>query len=140
MNVELNTELDIKKVHRLGKKRKVQIQPRLVIVRFASHRKTKNFMHKISKFKLHSNFTDVYLSEDLTPLQAKTLKYVKEVGRNKFVLFHNINEKIRMKQSAQELGTINNNEGDIGMRNWQTIDSFDDLYKHGINLDFDKLN
>ena len=44
-------------------------------------------MFTIAKLKFHSNFSGVYLSEDLTLLRAKTLKYVKEVGKNKFVFF-----------------------------------------------------
>ena len=64
------------------------------------------------------------------------LKYVKKVGKNKFVFFHTINEKIRMKQS----GTINNNENDAGTGNRLTIESPDDLFKYGININFDKLN
>ena len=96
-------------------------------------------MCKKSKLKLHPNSNSGYLSEDLTPLQAKILKYVKEVGENKFVLFHTINGKIRVKQSAQESGTLNNNERDTGMENWLTIDSPDDLFKYGMNIDFDKL-
>ena len=64
--------------------------------------------------KVQPNFNGVYLTEDLTSLRAKMLKYVKEVGKNKFVLFHAINGKIRMKQSAREAGTITNNESDTG--------------------------
>ena len=68
------------------------------------------------------------------------LKYVKEVGKNKFVLFHTINGKIRMKQSAREAGTITDNKSDTGAGNWLTIDSPDDLFKYGMDIDFDKLN
>ena len=68
------------------------------------------------------------------------LKYVKEVGKNKFVLFHTINGKIRMKQSAREAGTITNNKSDTGTGNWLIIDSPDDLFKYEMNIDFDKLN
>ena len=141
LNVELNPELDIQRVHRLGKKKKgPKAKPRPVIVRFASYRKRIEFMYKKSKLKVHPNFNGVYLTEDLTSLRAKMLKYVKEVGKNKFVLFHTINGKIRMKQSAREAGTITNNESDTGTGNWLTIDSPDDLFKYGMNIDFDKLN
>ena len=141
LNVELNPELDIQRVHRLGNKKKgPKAKPRPVIVRFASYRKRMKFIYKKSKLKVHPNFNGVYLTEDLTSSRAKMLKYVKEVGKNKFVLFHTINGKIRMKQSAQEAGTITNNESDTGARNWLTIDSPDDLFKHGMNIDFDKLN
>ena len=141
LNVELNPELDIQRVHRLGKKKKgPKAKPRPVIVRFASYKKRMEFMYKKSKLKVHPNFNGVYLTEDLTSLQAKMLKYVKEVAKNKFILFHTINGKIRMKRSAREAGTITNNERDTGTGNWLTIDSPDDLFKYGMDIDFDKLN
>ena len=141
LNVELNPELDIQRVHRLGKKKKgPKAKPRPVIVRFASYRKRMEFMYKKSKLEVQPNFNGAYLMKDLTSLRAKMLKYVKEVGKNKFVLFHTINEKICMKRSAWEAGTITNNERDTGTGNWLTIDSPDDLFKYGMNIDFDKLN
>ena len=84
-------------------------------------------MYKKSKFNVHLNFSGVYIAEDLTSLRTKMLKYVKEVGKNKFVLLHTVNGKIRMKQSAREARTITNNESDTGTGNWLTIDSPDDL-------------
>ena len=141
LNVELNPELDIQRVHRLGKKKNgPKAKPRPVIVCFASYRKRMEFMEKKSKLKVQPNFNGVYLTEDLTSLRAKMIKYVKEVGKNKFVLFHTINGKIRMKQSAREAGTITNIERDTGTGNWLTIDSPDDLFKYGMNIDFDKLD
>ena len=141
LNVELNPELDIQRVHRLGKKKKgPKAKPRPVIVRFASYKKRMEFMYQKSKLKVHPNFNGVYLTEDLTSLRAKMLKYVKGAGKNKFFLFHTINGKIRMKQSAREAGTITNNENDTGTGNWLTIDLPDDLFKYRMNIDFDKLN
>ena len=141
LNVELNPELDIQRVHRLGKKKKgPKAKPWPVIVRFASYKTRMEFMYKKSKLKVHPNFNGVYLTEDLTSLRAKMLKYVKEVAKNKFILFHTINGKIRMKRSAREAGTITNNERDTGTGNWLTIDSPDDLFKYGMDIDFDKLN
>ena len=60
------------------------------------------------------------------------------VGNNKFVLFHTINGKIRMKQPARESGTISNYQRDTRTGNWLTIDSPDNLY--GMNIDFNKLS
>ena len=49
LNVELNPELDIQRVHRLGKKKKgPKAKPRPVIVRFASYRKRMEFMYTIN--------------------------------------------------------------------------------------------
>ena len=141
LNVELNPELDIQRVHRLDKKKKgPKAKPRPVIVHFASYRKRMEFMYKKSKLKVQPNFNGAYLMKDFTSLRAKMLKYVKEVGKNKFVLFHTINGKICMKRSAREAGTITNNERDTGTGNWLTIDSPDDLFKYEMNIDFDKLN
>ena len=137
LNVELNPELDIQRVHRLGKKKKgPKAKPRPVIVRFASYKKRMEFMYKKSKLKVHPNFNGVYLTEDLTSLRAKMLKNVKEVAKNKFILFHTINGKIRMKRSAREAGTITNKERDTGTGNWLTIDSPDDLFKYGMDIRF----
>ena len=61
------------------------------------------------------------------------LKYVKEVGKNKFILCQTIKGKIRMKQSAQESKTISNNESNTDTGNWLTVDSPDNLLKYGIN-------
>ena len=141
LNVELNPELDIQRVHRLGKKKersKSETTACDCALRFIQ--KKMEFMYKKSKLKVHPNFNGVYLTEDLTSLRAKMLKYVKEVAKNKFILFHTINGKIRMKRSAREAGTITNNERDTGTGNWLTIDSPDDLFKYGMNIDFDKLN
>ena len=120
------------------KKKDPKAKPQPVIVRFALVRKRMEFMYK--KLKPHLNFSGVYLSEDLTPLRAKMLKYVKKVDKNKFVLFHTINEKICMKQLARELGTIKNKKSDTGTGNRLTIESPDDQFKYKINIDFDKLN
>ena len=69
-----------------SEKKGPKAKPRPVIVRFASYRKRMEFMYKKSKLEVHPNFNGVYLTEDLTFLRAKMLKYVKKVGKNKFVL------------------------------------------------------
>ena len=54
LNVELNPELDIQRVHRLGKKKKgPKAKSRPVIVRFASYEKRMKFMYK--KIKIESS-------------------------------------------------------------------------------------
>ena len=69
LNVELSSELDSQRVHRLCKKKKdPKTKPRPVIVSFASYRKRMEFMYKKSELKLYPNFKSVYLSKDLTPL------------------------------------------------------------------------
>ena len=53
LNVEINPELDIQRVRRLGKKKKSpKAKPPSVIVRFASYRKRMEFMNRKLKLKL----------------------------------------------------------------------------------------
>ena len=45
-----------------------------------------------------------------------------------------------MKKSAKQEGKIGSNEKDEGIREWITISTPDDLFKHNIDVDFQKLN
>ena len=78
--------------------------------------------------------------EDITPLRSKLLHYVKNECGGKFVLCYTINGRIRMKKSAKYEGKIGNNEKDEGIGDWITISTPDDLFKHNIDVDFQKLN
>ena len=45
-----------------------------------------------------------------------------------------------MKKSAQKKNAdLNNDDKDEGIGNWITITSLDNLFKHDINIDFNKL-
>jgi len=53
-----------------------------------------------SKLRSSEQFKDIFIAEDLTPMRAKLLNYIKDECKNDFVLCHTINGKIRMKKSA----------------------------------------
>ena len=142
---ELNigiTALDIPRAHRLGKRNSNSVaKPRPIIVRFISYKKRYEFMYAKSKLKNSLIYKNAYLTEDLTSLRAKLLKYVKDICKNDFVLYHTINGSIRMKKSAKQAGiALQENEKDQGVGKWLYITSPDDLFKHNIGIDFVKLN
>ena len=81
-----------------------------------------------------------FISEDLTPLRAKLLNYCKNECDKKFVLCHTINGKIRFKKSAVKEGLPQDEDGkDTGTGDWITVTSPDDLFKAGIDVDFEKI-
>ena len=51
-----------------------------------------------------------------------------------------INGRIRIKKSAKYKGNIGNNEKDEEIGDWITISTPDGLFKHSIDVDFQKLN
>ena len=75
------------------------------------------------------------------PLQSKLFKYLKETCKKEFVLFHTINRKIRMKKFAKKSSQmLAENEKDEGVGKRVYTSSPDDLFKHGIELNFQQLN
>ena len=87
------------------------------------------------------HFSNAFITEDLTPLRSKLLRYVKKVCDNDFVLSHSYNGKIRMKKSAQKTGLpLDKNGNDQGTGKWLTITSVGDLFKINADVDFEKLN
>ena len=133
---------DIQRVHRLGKKpAKPNSQPRPIIACFQSYKKRMEFFHAKSSLKKSEKYSQAYLSEDLTPMRAKLLKYVKNECEGRFVQCHTINGKIRMKKSVKEDGVIlKDGEVDKGTGNWIVVTSPEDMFKHHIDINFEKLN
>ena len=103
-------------VHRIGvKKTSRNAKPRPVIVRFVSYQKRNEFLFEKSKLKKSMHFGNAFITEDLTPLRSKLLRYVKKECDNDFVLCHSYNGKIRMKKSAQKTGlSLDKNGNDQG--------------------------
>ena len=118
------------------KKKGPKAETRPVFMRLASYRKRIKNMYKKYKLKHLPNFSGVYLLEDFTNIRAKMLRYMKEVGKNKFVFVHPVNGKICMKQLARQ-SKSNSNDSDTGTGNRRTIDSPDDLFKYEMDIDFD---
>lgn len=140
LNINLE-DFDLQRVHRLGKKKNsVDARPRPIIARFTSYKKRNEFLYEKSNLKNCENLGSAFITEDLTPLRSKLLRYVKNECEDQFVLCHTINGKIRMKKSAVKNGQmINSHEKDPGIGKWITINSPDDLFKIGIDINFDKL-
>ena len=151
---ELDIELedwDIQRCHRLGIKPNPRAKPRPIIARFVSFKKRNEFLFAKAELKNKANFRDAFITEDLTQLRYKLLKYVKNNCDNRFVMCHSHNGKIRMKESARtdDNNTNCNGEGkglrkkdkDEGKGNWIVVSSPDDLFNLGIdNIDFKALN
>ena len=130
---------DIQRVHRLGKKKNVE-KPRPIIVRFVSYKKRNELFYKKSELKKSEDCkNNAFVVEDITPLRQKLLNYVKNECDGEFVLCHTYG-KIRMKKSARKNGDLSNDDKDEGIGDWITITSPDDLFKHDINIDFEKLD
>ena len=72
--------------------------------------------------------------EDLTLLRQKPLYYLKKECDVKLVQCHTYNGKIRMKKASAS-GHENKRVGD-----WITITSTENLFKLGVNSDFEKLD
>ena len=79
------SSIEIQRAHRLGKK-KMNMKPRPIIVRFQSYKKRSEFLYRKSNLKNHEEFHNAFISEDLTPTRAKLLRYLKEECNNNFVL------------------------------------------------------
>ena len=136
MNIDLKS-CDIQRTHRLGKKKKIaDAKPRQVIVQFLSYKKRNKFLKAKSRLRDNKHFPDAFITEDITPLRSKLLHYVKNECSGKFILYHTINGRIRIKKSAKYKGKIGNNEKDEEIGDWITISTPDDLFKHNIGIDF----
>ena len=139
LNVKLESK-DIQRAHRLGKKKPSAEKPRPIIVRFTSYKKRNEIIHAKRNLKKSEAYKNSFISEDLTPLRAKLLNYCKNECDKKFVLCHTINGKIRFKKSAVKEGLPLDEDGkDTGTGDWITVTSPDDLFKAGIDVDFEKI-
>ena len=145
LNIELMPS-DIQCAHRLGKKRAntnptKAPNPRPIIVRFQSFKKRNQFLYAKPSLKKNENYKNVFISEDLTPLRAKLLLYIKHHCEDKFVQCHTINGKIRFKKSAVMEGLpLDDNGKDPVTGKRMTVTSPDELFKVGIDIDIDKFN
>ena len=100
LNVNLESG-DIQRAHRLGWHKKTMRKPRPIIAKFINYKKRNEILFGKSKPKELENYTHCFITEDLTPLRAKLLHYVKNECDDKFVLVHTTNGKIRCKKSAK---------------------------------------
>ena len=68
---------EIQRAHRLSKK-KMNMKPRPIIVRFQFHKKRYEFLYRIANLKHLEEFNNAFISDDLIPNRAKLLRYLKE--------------------------------------------------------------
>ena len=126
------TDLEIQSAHRLDRKRNGK--PRPIIVKFMCYKKRSQFISSKKKLKDSAKFSNV--AEEMTSLQAKLLRYVKDECNNQFEHIHTKNGSILMKTSAETDESQPNERKD----KWIKIDLPDDLHRYNINIDFKKLD
>ena len=116
---------EIQGVHRLGQKRRNNENPRPIIARFVSYKKRNEFFTNKRELKNIEGRQYVFVREDLTPLWYKLLKYKQKSCSDTFTSCYTQNGNIKAKLKTSE--------------KWVTITSPDDLFKHGIDVDYKKM-
>jgi len=69
--------------------------------------------------------------------KTKLLNYIKNDCDDRFVFYHTVNEKMRMKRSAKKddvVLTPGEKDSDIGR--WFIVNTPDNLFKHEVDLNF----
>ena len=126
---------DIQRVHRLGKVKEsedglTKPKPRKIICRFKSYQLRQKIMFSKRNLKKHPVYKNSFITENLTPFRSKLLWYVKKKCDGKFVKVHtrdgNIKAQLREAQEKDD--------------KWYTIQTPDDLFKFGVDIDFKLLN
>jgi len=116
---------EIQRVHRLGQKRRNNENPRPIIARFVSYKKRNEFFTNKRELKNIEGRQHVFVCEDLTPLRYKLLKYMQKSCSDTFTYRYTQNCNIKAKLKTSE--------------KWVTVTSPDDLFKHGIDVDYEKM-
>ena len=76
----------MQRAHRLGKKRRVQLLSLVQLSPDLCPQKKSEFLHAKKKLKENAIYKSAFITEGLTPLRVKLLKYVKEECEDNFVL------------------------------------------------------
>ena len=117
---------EIQRVHRLGQKRRYNENPCPIIARFVSYEKRNEFFTNKRELKnIEGRHHHVFVCEDLTPLRYKLLKYMQKSCSDTFTSCSTRNGNIKAKLKTSE--------------KWVTVTSPDDLFKHGIDVDYKKM-
>ena len=123
---EVDLEDDEKqRVHRLGHKRRKNENPRPIIARFVTYKKRNEFLTNKRELKNIEGRQYVFVCEDLTPLRYKLLQYMQKSCSDTFTSCYTRNGNIKAKLKTTE--------------NWVTVTSPDDLFKHGIDVDYKQM-
>jgi len=116
---------DIQNVHLLGQKRRNNGNPRPIIARFLSYKKRNEFLTNKRDLRNIEGKQHVFVCEDLTPLRCKLLKYMQNSCSDTFISCCTRNGNIKAKLKTSE--------------KWITVTSPDDLFKHGIDVDYKQM-
>jgi len=116
---------DIQRVHRLGQKRRNKENPRPIIARFVSYKKRDELLPNKRNLKNFEGRQHVFASENLTPQQYKLLKYMRKSCCDIFISCYTCNGNLKAKLKTTE--------------QWVTVTSSDDLFKHGIDVDYEQI-
>jgi len=126
-DLEIDLEDDeIQRVHRLGQKRRNNENPRPIIARFLSYTKRNEFLTNKRELKNIEGRQHVFVCEDLTPLRYKLLNYMQKSCSDTFTSCYTQNGNIKAKLNTTE--------------KWVTVTSTDDLFKHGIDVDYKQMD
>ena len=116
---------EIQRVHRLGPKRRNDENPRPITARFVSYKKRNEFLINKRKLRNIEGRQHVFVCEDLTHLRYKQLKYMQKSCSDMFTACYTRNGNIKAKLKTSE--------------KWVTGTSPDDLFKHGIDVDYKQM-
>ena len=116
---------EIQRVHRLGQKRRKNENPRPIIARFMSSKKRNEFLTKKRELKNIEGRQHVFVCEDLTTLRYKLMKYMQNSCSDTFTSCYTRNGNIKAKLKTAE--------------KWVTVTSPDDLFKHGIDVNYKQM-
>jgi len=108
---------DIQSVHRLGQKKRNKENPRPIITRFVTYKKRNEFLANKRNLKNIEGRQHAFACEHLAPLRAKTLFWYI------YVLLHPKWQYILLKTTKKLI----------------TLTSPDDLFKHGIDIDYKEM-
>jgi hypothetical protein len=127
MGCDLKKE-DVSAVHRTGKKKRDQ--DRHILVKFVSRRNKQHVMKKKRALKELPQYRKVYVNDDLTALRMRLLSYVKKVDSVERAQT-TPDGRIRCEMKKKRPGS--------DQREVIIIESPDDLFKIGADLDFEFL-
>jgi len=113
------------RVHRLGQRRRNNENPRPIIARLVSYKKRNEFFTNKRELKNIEGRQHVFVCEDLIPLQYRLVKYMQKSCSDTFTSCYTRNGNIKAKLKTSE--------------KWVTVTSPDDLFQHGIDVDYKKM-
>jgi len=125
---------DIQKVHQLGQKWRNKENPRPIIARFVSYKKTNELITNKQDLKNIERRQHVFICEDLTPLRYKLLKYMQISYSDTFISCYTWNGNIKAKlKTSEKWGHRHFTWWSLQTRNWCWLWT-DRLWKSTLHL------